>query len=88
ISVGDASVNQGDQFCVSVTADNFTDLVGMSFTLSYDASRLSFNQATNLNSSLPAFNAGANIGNPSPGFITVNWFEQSLNPITLPNGSV
>ncbi|TXB62153.1 cohesin domain-containing protein, partial [Phaeodactylibacter luteus] len=88
LTIADQTIAPGSQFCTSVSAFNFDDVVGMSFTITYDPALLQFNQVTNLTSNLPAFNAGANIGNPSPGFITVNWFEQSLIPTSLPDGEV
>ncbi len=88
MTVESATVNQGDNVCLALEIDNFEDLIGMSFTVSYDASQLSYTGASNLNSSLPLFNQAANVGNPSLGFVTVNWFENSLSPITLPDGSV
>ncbi|NRA50334.1 MAG: hypothetical protein HRU12_14475, partial [Phaeodactylibacter sp.] len=88
LTVEDATVNQGDNVCLELEIDNFEDLIGMSFTVSYDASQLTYTGATNLNSNLTGFSVAGNVANPSPGFITVNWFEGSLTPITLPNGSV
>lgn len=88
INISSASVSQGDDFCLAVTTDNFDGVVGMSFTITYNPSLLSFTEAANLTASLPGFSAAANIANPSPGFITVNWFEQSLTPVGLPNGTL
>jgi gliding motility-associated-like protein len=86
--VESATVNQGDNVCLALEIDNFEDIIGMSFTISYDASQLSYTGVTNLNGSLPGFSVAGNIANPNPGFVTVNWFENSLTPITLPDGSV
>ena len=88
LTVGSASANQGETVCVPVTVDNFTDLIGMSFTISYDESLLAFTNVQNLTVGLPGFSTAGNIGNPSPGQVTVNWFENSLSPTTLPNGTV
>ena len=88
LTVEDATVNQGDNVCLALEIDNFEDLIGMSFTVSYNASQLSYTGVSNLNSNLPGFSVAGNIANPSPGFVTINWFENSLTPITLPNGSV
>jgi gliding motility-associated-like protein len=88
LSVENATVNQGDNVCLALEIDNFEDIIGMSFTVSYNASQLSYTGVSNLNGNLPGFGVAANVGNPSPGFVTVNWFENGLMPITLPDGSV
>ena len=90
VDIGNATVNEGDNFCVSVTVDNFTDVVGMAFTLNYNASQLQFDQITNINTSIPGFSI-ANFGTPpaiADGFISVNYFNLSLIPTTLPNNTV
>ncbi|MCB9299300.1 MAG: gliding motility-associated C-terminal domain-containing protein [Lewinellaceae bacterium] len=92
LTIADATVDNGQSFCVPVTAENFADVVGMSFTINYDPTKLQFQSVQNLNTNLPLFSLGANFGTPnsglSPGFITVNYFNQSLEGITLPNGAV
>ena len=86
LTVQDDIVEPGEQFCVPVTVLNFTDVVGVAFTLNYNTSQLQFNQVTNLNPNIPDFTLAGNFANPSPGFITMNWFEQSLTPVNLMNG--
>lgn len=92
LSIEDKTVNSGDDFCVKVTAENFTDVVGMAFTLRYNSSMLQFNQVTNLNPNIPGFSVGAHFGTPNtglnPGFITVNYFNLDLSGVNLPNGAV
>ncbi len=92
LTIEDIDIDPNDQFCVKVTADNFTDVVGMQFTINYDPGLLSFDQATNLNPDVPMFSVAANIGTPNsglnPGFVTVNYFNQDLTGVSLPNGAV
>ncbi|MCO6475957.1 MAG: gliding motility-associated C-terminal domain-containing protein [Phaeodactylibacter sp.] len=92
LSIEDKTVNSGDNFCVKVTAENFSDVVGMAFTLRYNSSQLQFNQVTNLNPNIPGFSVGAHFGAPNtglnPGFITVNYFNLDLSGVNLPNGAV
>ncbi|MCB0571902.1 MAG: gliding motility-associated C-terminal domain-containing protein [Phaeodactylibacter sp.] len=92
LTIADATVDNGDSFCVPVTAQNFTDVVGMAFTINYDPTKLQFQQVQNLNASLPGFTIDGNFGTPnsglSPGFVTVNYFNLSLDGITLPNDAV
>ncbi|MCB0595599.1 MAG: gliding motility-associated C-terminal domain-containing protein [Lewinellaceae bacterium] len=92
LTIADANIDPGDQFCVEVTVDNFTDVVGMAFTINYDAGNLQFQNVGNLNPNIPSFDVAANFGTPNsglnPGFITVNYFNQDLTGIDLPNGAV
>lgn len=92
LTIEDKAVVPGQSFCVKVTADNFNDVVGMSYTIQYNSSQLAFTGVQNLNPGLPGFSAAANFGTPNsglqPGFITVNYFNQTLQGIDLPNGAV
>ncbi|MCB9265120.1 MAG: gliding motility-associated C-terminal domain-containing protein [Lewinellaceae bacterium] len=92
LTIADANIDPGDQFCVEVTTDNFTDVVGMAFTINYNSDYLQFESVGNLNPNIPGFDVAANFGTPntglSPGFITVNYFNNDLTGINLPNGSV
>ena len=74
---------EGEQICMDVTVQDFTDMLGMQYTLNYDPGVLQFESITNTN--LAGLSAGGNFGNPSPGKITVFWFDQSVAGVTLPN---
>ncbi|HMQ49130.1 MAG TPA: cohesin domain-containing protein [Saprospiraceae bacterium] len=90
VSAEDATVPQGEQICVPITAQNFEDIVGMAFTMEYNPSHLQFVSVSSLNASLPNFTVLVNFGTPPPlaaGFVTVNWYNESLNPITLIDGA-
>jgi gliding motility-associated-like protein len=79
------SIDQGDQICLDILADNFTDMVSMQFSINYDPSVVEFDQAMNLN--LPGL-IPSNIGNPSAGNITVSWLANDLvNGETVSNGT-
>ena len=91
VDIEGANVDEGENFCISVTVDNFSDVAGMSFTLSYNPSQLEFVEVTNLNTNIPGFSLGANIGTPpaiAAGNITVVYDDASLNGVTLPDGAV
>ncbi|PHN06878.1 cohesin domain-containing protein [Flavilitoribacter nigricans] len=74
---------QGTQVCMDVTVQDFTDMLGMQYTINYDPAVLQFESITNTN--LTGLTAGGNFGNPSPGKITVFWFDQAVSGITLPD---
>lgn len=78
----------GDVFCVSLCVDDFMDLIGMFFIVSYDVFKLSYIGVFNLNGDFVGFNEVGNIVNFSLGFIIVNWVENSLSLIIFLNGSI
>jgi len=92
LTIADANVDPGEQFCIPVTVDNFTDVVGMAFTINYDPGNLQFNSVGSLNPNVPSFDVAAHFGTPSSGlqagFITVNYFNNDLTGIDLPNNAV
>jgi surface protein len=93
LTISSATANIGDAFCLAITADHYTDVVGMAFTIEYDASQLAFTGVQNLNPDLPGFSVGSNFATPGtglpPGFVTMNYANlPSIQGITLPNGAV
>lgn len=83
LKFADISGTQGTEICMDVTVQDFTDILGMQYTLNYDPAVLQFEAITNTN--LAGLTAGGNFGNPSPGDVTVFWFDQSVAGITLPD---
>ncbi len=76
------TVENGDNVCVDITANSFTDLTSFQYTLNFDASVLTFDQNINSGnlSNIMFDNSGAAGGN-----LTVNW--NSGAGVTLPNGT-
>lgn len=89
LSAPDVTAGSGTQVCVDISAQNFTDIVSMQFSINYSGSVLTYASATNFN--IPAFTA-SNIGNPggpASGNITVSWVSDDvLNGSTVPDGPV
>lgn len=74
----------GDEVCVDIVVDGFTDVASFQFALLYDSNFLMYTGATNVNGLInpdPLFNE-----DPA-GTITLNWFESMGNGIDLPDGS-
>jgi gliding motility-associated-like protein len=82
------TVDEGDDFCLEVTVDNFQNILGMDFAIAYNDAMLSYTGISNVNPGLVGFLPASNSGNPSPGIITIQYFNQSFQPINLPNGAV
>ena len=83
-----ATVDEGTDFCLEVTVDNFTNMLGMDFSISYNDAMLTYTGINNIHPDLLGFSESANTGNPAPGSITVQYFNQLLQPINLPDGAV
>lgn len=86
--IENAIVDEGTDFCLEITVDNFVDMLGMDFSIAYDDAMLAYTGISNINPGLVGFSEAGNTGNPAPGSITVQYFNQLLQPITLPDGAV
>ena len=52
LTIEDVSGNVGEEICLTVTPQNFTDILGMQFSIGYDSDVLEFSTITNFNSRL------------------------------------
>ena len=81
--------NVGDQVCIDVTVDNFTDIIAAQFSVNYDPAIIEFASVGNFG--LPGLNEnvmGLPSGGTSPGEITVAWTDPTLGGVTVANGTV
>jgi gliding motility-associated-like protein len=85
VNVSDETIAQGGTVCVDVSVNGFTDIIGAQFTLTYDASALTFNDFQSFN--LAGLTA-ANFGNPSAGVLTFSWLDNTFAGVTVPSGTV
>ena len=86
LSASSANIAVGEQTCLEISVDNFTDAVSMQFSINYDPAVLDYDMAQGLNL---AGLSPSNIGNPSPGNITVSWLSDDvINGTTVPDGTV
>ncbi|MEZ4994093.1 MAG: cohesin domain-containing protein [Saprospiraceae bacterium] len=81
LKFADVDGAQGTEICIDVTVQDFIDILGMQYTINYDPAVLEFKSVANTN--LAGLTAGGNFGNPSPGKITVFWFDQAVSGVTL-----
>jgi gliding motility-associated-like protein len=87
LRVGDASVQPGESFCLPVRVNDFQDIVGMQFSIQYDASLLQFDEAINFNVSVAGLDGNALV-NPEAGVIRFSWIDGGFSGIDLPDGAV
>ena len=84
-TVGDAAGAVGDQICLPVSVDNFTDIGGVGFTFTFDPALMQFDQAQNI--ALAGVTTG-NFNAPAsqPGNIIFSWNNNAAQ--TLADGTV
>jgi alanine-alpha-ketoisovalerate/valine-pyruvate aminotransferase len=94
LTIGSASnVQSGQQVCLNVTAANFTNIVGMQFSINYNPAMLQLTSVSNFG--LPGLTAGGSFGLPiaggagttSAGAVTMTWTDPDQSGETLANGA-
>ena len=89
LTIDDITAEQGDMICLDVTTTNFTDIIGLQFSLNYDPSELEFTSVGNFNlDGLSASLFGLPNDGGTPGNITLSWLDNSLEGVTLADGTV
>lgn len=88
--LSDESPDQGDNFCMDMTVEDFTNIVSFQFSISFDPAILDFDQVTNFN--LAGLNgASFDLTDADNGVITVSWEGESCTPsaigTTVPDGT-
>ncbi|NND33584.1 MAG: T9SS type B sorting domain-containing protein [Saprospiraceae bacterium] len=81
----------GGVVSVNFKVRDFTDIVGMQFSIQWDPNILSFSSLDNITSGIRDFDAGAlntDAKWTNDGNIIVSWFDTGANPNTLPDGSI
>ena len=82
------SANPGEDVDINVTVDDYTDYISVQFSMQWDPDVVSFQDITNVTDGLPGFSVASSINVNAPGgFLTVSWFEQTVTPVSLPNGT-
>lgn len=93
VSTGDNNLNlpqvyasPGQTVCLPLTVNDFEDILGMQFSINYNAAVLQYSGSQNFNTNLIGFNE-ASIGNPLPGGLTFSWSDPLGNGVTLNDNS-
>ena len=80
------SGDSGDNICIPVTVENFTNISSIDGTVAWNPSVLSFTGAQNFG--IATFNPNSGI-QPSVGNITFSWFDNSgVTPETIGDGGI
>jgi gliding motility-associated-like protein len=87
LTIESKSVQPNEEFCLSVSVEGFTNLIGMQFSINYDPAALDFVSVGNFNlSGLTAGAFGTPANGTSPGVITLAWVEPALNATSVDDG--
>lgn len=88
-------LDEGEQVCLNLKVDNFTDILSVSFTIAWDPGVLEFDQVTNLNSQVTGLDlSDFDVSMAGDGIITFDWnngqpCSSGNNGVTLfPDGQV
>ncbi|MEN0004312.1 MAG: cohesin domain-containing protein, partial [Bacteroidota bacterium] len=88
INVPDVSVEPNQEVCLSVQADNFFDVVGAQFTITFDPTLVEYTGVVPLTlSTVTDNNFGTSSDNLANGTLPFSWYDPSLSGVSLPTGS-
>jgi uncharacterized delta-60 repeat protein len=89
INTNSLTTQVGEDICVQFTTENFTDIIGVQFMVSYDTSILTYESVENFNLTGLASSVGVpGQGNNPEGQLNVAWIDANLEGIDLPDGTV
>ncbi|MDX1406861.1 MAG: cohesin domain-containing protein, partial [Saprospiraceae bacterium] len=87
-TISNTSADNGSTVDINVTVDDYTDYISLQFSVNWDPSILAFLDVTDLTDGLPGFSVASSLNPDSTnGHMTVAWFEGSVTPTSLPNGT-
>lgn len=88
--VDSGSALPGQEVCLDVRVNKFTNLIGAEFSIAYDSTKLEFKQVTGFGA-LRGMDGGVfglpGIGTNKKGSIKVSWVDPEVSGVTLANGT-
>jgi gliding motility-associated-like protein len=95
VVVNDATAQTGDEICLDVCVANFTNITGLSFTMTYDDDILAFDTVNNIIfPNVDRFSYAETFGTPNgaeplpSGFVTFVWTSPGIQPWSYDDGTV
>ncbi len=85
LAIENITADQGDQICLDVTVTNFTDILGLQYSINYDPAVLQFSSISNTNLAGLSPNS---FGNPTPGNITMSWSDPNAVGVSVADGTI
>jgi hypothetical protein len=85
-SASSEGINSGNEVCIDVSVSDFSNIIGMQWSMNYDNSLLTYSNVTNL--SALSLSVG-NFGNINDlGAVTFSWVQTNLQGQTLTDGEI
>ncbi|SER31446.1 cohesin domain-containing protein [Neolewinella agarilytica] len=81
IVAGDGSAAMGEEVCIDFPVFKLQGLAGLQFAVTYDATRLQFNNAVGTGEL-----QGLQVANPEPGVVRVIWFDPNVGSNSVDDG--
>ncbi len=85
ITAGDVNAGAGEDICVPITGNNFTDILSFQYTMTWDENILEYTGLKNLSQDLPLFEGG-NINYSEPNILTISWNSSNGECMSFPDG--
>ena len=86
MTISKTSAEKGTETCVSVSATQFTDIVSMQYTMTWDAEVLKYKEVKNFGlPSLTAQSFGARA--VDKGILAYSWYDPNVQGISKPDGN-
>ncbi len=87
--ISSTDANPGQTIDITFTVDDFSEIISMQFSINWNPNVLEYKGSKSFNASVPGLSASS-IGTEevTDGKLRVQWFEASINPITLPDQSL
>lgn len=76
----------GDTVCVPLVVQDFTDMVGLQFSVAWDTSVVEWVETADFNSVLGLSSANFGVNNAANGFFTFSWNDNLLTGVSLSDG--
>lgn len=84
--IASTAAGPGELVCVPVSAVQFSEIVGMQFSLDWDESRISFTELNLVDNDLQLNASYFNLNNTSAGTLSFSWISSQLDPVSLSVG--
>lgn len=86
LAIGNKEVNEGEEVCLGVTANGFTDLIGLQFTVKWNYEKLEYTAIKNIELiDLTKQNFG--VSHADKGLLALSWIQMSLEGLSLDRNS-
>lgn len=87
VNIAAVNVQPGESFCAPIVVSDFDDIASLQFSLGWDPSVIQYTGVQSFG--LPDLNAGGfNEGGTTNGALSVAWFDNTAQGVTLDNGAV